>query len=155
MMNISFIYTAKNSSHQLQEIQNFVQAFITETQRNDLIIDLEPPENKAELLASRLQRWNLLDHAVKVTTFRTQNKDSEKFYQTEGDFTVCKDVDGLLAAMNMRHFSDEWRLFIDAAKIRRKAVLLHNENKLPSIPIAYSVHTKQTSENMNNVLLGV
>jgi hypothetical protein len=28
MRNISFIYTVKNSSHQLQDIQNFVQALI-------------------------------------------------------------------------------------------------------------------------------
>jgi hypothetical protein len=28
MMNISFIYTVKNSSRQLKEIQNFVQALI-------------------------------------------------------------------------------------------------------------------------------
>jgi hypothetical protein len=29
MINISFIYTVKNSSHQLQEIQNFVQGLIS------------------------------------------------------------------------------------------------------------------------------
>jgi hypothetical protein len=28
MININFIYAVKNSSHQLQEIQNFVQALI-------------------------------------------------------------------------------------------------------------------------------
>jgi hypothetical protein len=28
MINISFIYTVKNSNHQLQEIHNFVQALI-------------------------------------------------------------------------------------------------------------------------------
>ena len=90
-----------------------------------------------------------------MTTSSTQNKDFEKFYQTEGDFTVCKDVDSLLAAMNMRHVSEEWQLFIHACKVSLKAVLLHNGNKLPLIPTAYSVHTKETYENMSNILLGV
>jgi hypothetical protein len=44
---------------------------ITEIELNDLIQDLRLPENKAELLASRLQQCNLLDHSVKVTTFHT------------------------------------------------------------------------------------
>jgi hypothetical protein len=44
---------------------------ITEIELNNLIRDLELPKNKAELLASRLQQWNLLDHYVKVTTSHT------------------------------------------------------------------------------------
>jgi len=38
---------------------------ITEGELNDLISDLELPKNKAELLASRLQQWNLLHHKGK------------------------------------------------------------------------------------------
>jgi hypothetical protein len=37
---------------------------ITEGELNDLIRDLELPKNKAALLASRLQQWNLLHHGV-------------------------------------------------------------------------------------------
>jgi hypothetical protein len=92
---------------------------------------------------------------VKVTTFHTENKDFEKFYQTESDFTLCKDVDSLLAAMNMKQVSEEWRLFIHTSKISLKAVLLHNGSKLPSIPIAHSVNTKETHETINNILLGL
>jgi hypothetical protein len=39
---------------------------------NDLIRGLELQKNKAELLASNLQQWNLLQHSVDVTTFRTE-----------------------------------------------------------------------------------
>jgi hypothetical protein len=57
-----------------------------------------------------------------VTNFRTQSKLFEKFYQTESDFTVCNDVDGILAAINMRQVPEEWWLFIDASKVSLKAV---------------------------------
>ena len=49
---------------------------ITEGELNDLIRDLELPKNEAELLASKLQQWNLLRHSVKVT-FRTRNQEFE------------------------------------------------------------------------------
>ena len=38
---------------------------ITEGEISDLIRDLKLPKNKAELLASRLQQWNLLHHKGK------------------------------------------------------------------------------------------
>ena len=74
---------------------------ITEGELNDFIKDLELPKNKAELLASRLQQWNLLHHSAKVT-----------FLKTVGYFTYCKDTDGLMDAMHMRHSPEQWRLFI-------------------------------------------
>ena len=128
---------------------------ITEGQLNDLIRDLELPKNKSELLASRLQQWNLLHHSVKVTTFRTRSQEFEKFFKTVGFFTYCKDIDGLMDAMQMRHSPEQWRLFIDASKTSLKAVLLHNGNKLPSIPVAYAPSTKETYTTMNNILVEV
>jgi len=50
---------------------------IREGELNDPIRDLELQKNKAELLASRLQQWNLLHHSVKATTFRTRNQEFE------------------------------------------------------------------------------
>ena len=50
---------------------------ITDGELSDLIRDLELPKNKAELLASRLQQWRLLQRPVKVTTFRTRNQEFE------------------------------------------------------------------------------
>jgi hypothetical protein len=56
----------------------------------------------------------------------------------EGTLVACKDVDGLFKALNMSPCSDEWRLFIDSFKVSLKAVLLHNGNVLPSIPVSHT-----------------
>ena len=117
---------------------------ITDGELNALIRDLELPKNEAELLASNLQQWNLLHHSVKVTTFRTRNHEFEQFFKTVCYFIYCKEIDGLTDAMHMGHSPEQWRLFIDASKTSLKAVLLHNGNKLPFIPVAYAPSTKET-----------
>mgnify|MGYP003623728426 FL=1 len=64
------------------------------------------------------------------------------------NLVFCNDVDGLMVAMGMKHVPDEWRLFIDSSKLSLKVVLLHNGNKLPSIPIGHAVHMKETYDNI-------
>jgi len=51
---------------------------------------------------------------------------------------ACKDVDGLFKALSMSHCSNEWKLFIDSSRVSLKAVLVHNRNVLPSIPVAHA-----------------
>jgi len=92
---------------------------------------------------------------VKVTTFRARNQEFKQFFKTIGYFTYCKDIDGLMDVMHMRHSPGQWRLFIDASKTSLKAVLLHDGNKLPSIPVAYAPSTKETYITMNNILVEV
>jgi len=117
---------------------------ITEGELSDLIRVLKLSKNKAELLASRLQQWNLLQHSVKVTTFRTRKHEFEQFFKTVGFFTYCKYIDGLMNAMHIRHSPEQWRLFFDVSKTSLKAGHLHGRNKLPSIPVAYALSTKET-----------
>ena len=105
-------------------------------------------------MVPRLQQWNLLHHSVKVT-FRTRNQEFEQFFKTVDYFTYCKDVDGLMDAMHLRHSPEQWGLFIDASKTNRKTVLLHNGNKLTSIPVAYVPNTKEEYTTMNNILIDV
>jgi len=127
---------------------------ITEGELNDLIRDLKLPKNKAELLASKLQQWNLLYHSMKVT-FRTRNQEFKQFFKTVGYFTYCKDIDGLMDAFHMRHSPEQWRLFIDASETSLKAFLLHIGNKLPSIHVASASSTKEMYTTMNNILVEV
>jgi len=62
-------------------------------------------------------------------------------------------VIGLIIAMGTSYVPLEWRLFIDSSKKRPYCVLLHNGNKLASMPIDYSVkkkerkHTKTSWQN--------
>jgi hypothetical protein len=90
-----------------------------------------------------------------VTTFGTRNHEFGLFFKTAGYFTYCKDTDALMDAMHMRHSPEQWQLFIDASKTSPKAVLLQNEKKLPSIPVAYAPSTKETYTTMKDILVEV
>ena len=70
----------------------------------------------------------------------------------EGTLVACKDVDGLFKALNMSHCSDEWRLFRDSSKVNLKAVVLHNGNVLPSIPVAHAFGIKEGDDSMKQLL---
>ena len=52
----------------------------------------------------------------------------------------------------MIHDQTNWRLFIDSSKESIKAALLHNGNRYPSMPVAYSTTLKQTYYNLQLVL---
>jgi hypothetical protein len=43
-------------------------------------------------------------------------------------------------------------LFIDSSKRSLKGVLLHNGNKYASVPVAHSIHLKETYENLEVLL---
>ena len=46
----------------------------------------------------------------------------------------------------------DWRLFIDSSVKSLKAVLVHNGNEFPSIPVGHSVHMKEEYENVKTLL---
>jgi hypothetical protein len=125
---------------------------ISQNELNDLVRDLELPKTKAELLASRLQQWNLLDEGACVSTFRTRHQQFLSFFSMTSNLVTCHDIDGLMSALNINHNPAEWRLFIDSSKLSLKAVLLHNGNVLPSLPIGHAVHMKETYSNMKQLL---
>jgi len=52
----------------------------------------------------------------------------------------------------MEHIPDEWRLFIDSSITILKAVLLHNGNVFPSIPVGYAIQMKETYGIMKFIL---
>ncbi|GFQ88637.1 uncharacterized protein TNCT_250121 [Trichonephila clavata] len=110
----------------------------------DLVRDIDLPKQKAELLASRLHQWNLLVPGVKITEYRTFEKNLLRFFENKEHVAACIVVNGLMNFMNINYDPNNWRLFVDSSKLSLKAVLQHKGNLLPSIPLGHSVHMKET-----------
>ncbi|ESN97698.1 hypothetical protein HELRODRAFT_177753 [Helobdella robusta] len=125
---------------------------ITQGELSDLVRDLGLTKNKAELLWSRLQQWNLLDRGTKISHFRDRHTEFAKFYNKEDNICYCVDIAGLMTKLDDEYDPVDWRLFIDSSKVSLKAVLLHNGNVKPSIPVAHAVGMKETYESMKTLL---
>lgn len=125
---------------------------ITQNELSDLIRDLNLSKDKSEVLASRLQQWNLLESDVKISVYRNREKDLTPFFTMEDTLIACANINGLMEALSIDYKPQEWRLFIDSSKLSLKAVLLHNGNELPSIPIGHAVHMKESYSNMELLL---
>ncbi|UYV63640.1 hypothetical protein LAZ67_2005138 [Cordylochernes scorpioides] len=76
----------------------------------------------------------------------------QDLFSQENDLVYCNDVVSLMEVLGHDHDTEEWRLFVDSSKISLKAVLLHNGNKFPSVPIAHASNMKETYENMKLLL---
>ena len=126
--------------------------WITQEDLNDLARDLYLSKQQSELLASRLKQLNLVQEDVRITSFRNRNKDLASFFDMENKLCYCANIPGLLTSLGLPHNPLDWRLFIDSSKRSIKGVLLHNGNKYPSIPMAHSVHLKESYDNMELLL---
>jgi len=93
-----------------------------------------------------------MDEGMKITLYLYRQKNLEEFFTMEGTLVACNDLDGLFKTLNISHCSDEWRLFIDSSKVSPKAVLLHNGNVLPSIPVAHEFGIKESGDSMKQLL---
>ena len=87
-----------------------------------------------------------------VTSFRRRHRDFETFFSSSKDVVYCNDADGLFGALDHVHNQEEWRLFTDSSKASLKALLFHNDKIHPFIPLAYSVHTKESHERIRALL---
>ena len=88
----------------------------SQSELNDLIRDLNLPKQSAEVLASRLQEKHLLRAGTSVSFYRNQEEKLRKYFQSDGQFIYCTDVEGLLLTGLSAYRSNDWRLFIDSSK---------------------------------------
>jgi hypothetical protein len=124
---------------------------INEADLQDLARDLALTKGQSELLGSRLAEYKLLAPGTSTSKFRNRHKDLVTFYtqSDSGDnICYCRDINGLMEKLGVKHIVKEWRLFIDSSKSSLKAVLLHNGNKYASVPVAYSTHMNETYGNL-------
>lgn len=126
--------------------------FPNQNELNDLIRDLGLPKSGAELLTSRLMEWNLLGEDCQITMQRNRHLEFAKYFAVDGSLCFCSDVTGLFHAIGIEYDSSGWRLFIDSSTRSLKAVLLHNGNIYPSIPVAHSTQMKEDYDNVRNLL---
>lgn len=126
--------------------------FICQTDLDDLVRDLSLSKEKSELLASRLQEWNLLQKGTTTSHFRDRHTKFARYFRMENDICFCPDVSSLMTELDCSYIPEQWRLFIDSGKDSLKAVLLHNGNGKPSVPLAYAVAMKETYESMEVIL---
>ena len=124
----------------------------THAELNDLVRELDLLKSSAELLRSRLKEKNLLAPETKVSFYRYREKGLIEFFKMEENLLFCDNIDGLIKAMGTSYTPSEWRLCIDSSKRSIKCVLLHNGNKLATIPIGHFVQMKETYENMKTIL---
>ena len=85
---------------------------------NDLVRDLGLSKKAAELLASRLQDRNLVDHSVKVSYFIKREQLFLTFFSKDRQFVYCHDIPGLLKELCVPYYSSaEWRQFKTQSKV--------------------------------------
>lgn len=88
------------------------------------------------------------------TNTSTRNKFDEfrsTFDEING-ITYLRNLHGLFELFEVQHDPNEWRLFIDGSVSSLKALLLHNGNVYPSIPIAYSNIHKEDYAVLKDIL---
>jgi len=88
------------------------------------------------LSGSRLRGWNLLQKDNKVFFFRNRLEEFQDLYSEENDLVYFNNISAVMNVLDHEHKTTEWRVFIDSSKTSLKAVLLHNVNKFPSVPLA-------------------
>jgi len=125
---------------------------LTQGELNELVRDLKLSKKQAKLLGSRLRGWNLLQKDTKVCFFRNRQEAFQDFYSEENDLVYCNNIFAVMDVLDHEHKTTEWRLFFDSPKTSLKAVLLHNGNKFPSVPLAYATNMKETYENLKIML---
>jgi len=97
---------------------------------------------------SALRSHTVMKKNIRISVYRKMHEDLVQFFNMERDLCACTDIDGLMHKLNMNHNPLDWPPFIGSSKLSLKAVLLHNGNNLPSIPVGHSVHNKESYENM-------
>ena len=139
----------------LHEDVETTRHFPNQQDLNDLIRDLGLTKCSAELLTSRLKEWNLLDKSCLISRQRKRHETFSQYFTLREQLCYCHNVTGLFEQIGFSYSPQDWRLFIDSSCKSLKAVLLHNGNNYPSIPIAHSAHLKEDYTNVKRLLQAV
>jgi len=95
-------------------------------------------------LVRGIKQWNFLERDATVSFYRKRQSDITTYYSIDGDLVYGNNIQELMEEFQFEHTSGQWRLFIYSSKVSLKTMLLHNENKLPSISLVDAVHVTET-----------
>jgi hypothetical protein len=126
----------------IPETEHKMPKLFTQAKADDLIRNLYIPKHKGKLLNSRLKEKNLVQNGFNITCQRRRSTPYLEFFKTAGELTFCCNIVGLLAKLGYP------MTFIDSSKSALKAVLFHNGNRFPSIPVGYSAKMNKTKDNL-------
>jgi len=84
--------------------------------------------------------------------FHNCQNELKEFFSQDSNVVICNDVSSVIEALGHQHNSNKLRLFIDSSNVSLIAVLLHNGNKFPSVPLAHTTNMKESYEKMKLLL---
>jgi len=106
--------TQHSSDNQyVREERNSEPKRFNQEELSDLIRDLSLSKDKAELLASRLIKRNLLESDDRVCHYRIRNNVLKTFFRVAGPMVFCHDIVGLFKGLKKERNPSDWRLIID------------------------------------------
>lgn len=143
----------REESMEVFELDTNQPELFTQAELNDLTRDLGLSKDAAQLLGSRLHAKHLLAPGTQFAWYRKREKDFVPYFSQEGSLVYCNNIPAVIENLGAERYDpSSWRLFIDSSKRSLKGVLLHNSNQYASVPIAHSVHLKETYENLELLL---
>ena len=127
---------------------------LTQLKLNDLTQDLNLTKEFAQFLESRLRECNLLAPGTTYFWYRNRDEEFRKYFSYDEDHSLvyCQDVSGLISALGIVYVAVEWQLVLDSSVKSLKVVLLHNGNKVGSVPVEHSVKLIECYEDIKFVL---
>jgi hypothetical protein len=60
----------------------------------------------------------------------------------DGDLLYCSNIQDLMEELQLENICEQWRFIVNSSKVSLKAMLHHNGNKFPAIPLTYAGHIK-------------
>ena len=104
-------------------------------------------------MTSRSNEKHLLHRSTYMTYYREREEETFQYFSQEQSVVSCHNIEGLLLYLGAVSYDlHGLRLFLDSSKRNLKSVLNHNRNEHDSVPIGYSVHVKETYENVKRLL---
>ena len=123
----------------LQESVLPINHLLTQGDLNVIVRDLNLSKKQAEILGSRLKRSS----APEVCFYRGRLEEFKDFFSQEDGVVFCNDVCSVMEVLGHEYNPDQRRFLIDSSKVSLKLVLLHDGNRLPSVPLAHAANMKE------------